>query len=371
MDQTTAKKLCAINTRFYQANATSFSQTRNAPWSGWRRCMEACGIVSESGAQEGEGCRRVDALAGANQECKAANPASCASVSRSISRAFSLLDIACGNLRFEAFLECEYPAIDWRICALDNCETLVDSSEMAIAKKVSFICEDILVNMLDGLPIATRANIPAIEYSPTNIPLLESVSAPKNVAERGNAPMIAQSPAFDFVVSFGFIHHIPGFDLRVRFLKEALSYVKPGGYLAVSFWQFLNDDARREKAQRTHDEALEFFSGELAEELLLHQVEMSKEPYRLNGSEEFVCTSADEKREHLVLRPSDLEQGDYLLGWKNLPGQYRYCHHFSDEEIDWLIAELSSSARVVASFCADGKTDNLNHYVVLRRNKAM
>lgn len=261
MDQATAKKLCALNTRFYAANAASFSKTRTAPWDGWRRCLDVCGFTS---------------------------------------RTVSVLDIACGNLRFETFLEREHPTIDWRFFAVDNCEPLVDSSDAAIAENVNFTCEDIIANMLEGLPAFEPANTPAF----------------------------ARSFPFDLVVSFGFMHHIPGFDLRVRLLKEALSYVKPGGHLAVSFWQFLNDEARREKVQRTHAEALD----------------------------------------RLVLRPDDLEPGDYLIGWKNLPGQYRYCHHFSDAEIDRIIAELAPHASVVASFLADGKTGDLNRYIVFRRS---
>ncbi len=288
MDQTTAKKLCTLNTRFYAANAASFSRTRTAPWDGWRRCLNACGF-----APEGTGETAVSSTA---PECSFV-VSSQQDRSRHIA---SVLDIACGNLRFETFLDSEYPAIDWRFFAVDNCEPLVDSSDAAIAENVNFTCEDIITNMFEGLPAIEPANKPAF----------------------------AGSFPFDLVVTFGFMHHIPGFDLRVRFLKEALSYVKPGGHLAVSFWQFLNDETRREKAQRTHAEALD----------------------------------------HLVLRPEDLEVGDYLLGWKNLPGQYRYCHHFSDAEIDRISVELAPHANAVASFVADGKTGNLNRYVVFRRS---
>ena len=329
MDQTTAKKLCALNTRFYAANAASFSQTRNVPWDGWRRCLDACDFALE-------GSDKTTASGAASESV----PADSVPQNRS-SRAISVLDIACGNLRFETFLEREYSAIDWRFFAIDNCEPLVDSGEASVAEKVNFTCEDIIGNMLDGLPAVEPANTSAF----------------------------ARAFPFDLVVSFGFMHHIPGVDLRVRFLKEALSYVKPGGHLAVSFWQFLNDDARREKAQRTHAEALEFFSGELAEELLLHEVEQ-EEGFALHQVEQARETAAcqgGETREHLVLRPDDLEAGDYLLGWKNEPGQYRYCHHFSDEEIDRFIAKLAPHASVAASFTADGKTGNLNRYVVFRR----
>lgn len=336
MDRATAKRLCALNTRFYAANAASFSQTRNAPWNGWRRCLVACGLGESDEAicsqpAKGQLANQASGVQPSNDQAATRHPSDRQPLVRSV------LDVACGNLRFEAFLEREYPAIDWRLFAIDNCEPLVDASDAALAKKVNFTCEDIIGNMLEDLPAIEPANAPATE----------------------TAPALARSIPFDLVVSFGFMHHIPGFDLRVRFLKEALGYVKPGGHLLVSFWQFLNDEAKRARIEQTHAEALEHFSGELAEELLLHQAESPDEANHPGGNEE---------REHLVFRPDDLEAGDYLLGWKNRPGQYRYCHHFSDEEIDQLVASLVPYATLVESFSADGKTGNLNRYVVLRRD---
>lgn len=226
----------------------------------------------------------------------------------------SVLDVACGNLRFEVFLVGEYPAIDWRFFTIDNCEPLVKSSEtlgeepaQSIAENVNFTCEDIIANMLDNLP----------------------------PFEPANTPELASAFPFDFVVSFGFMHHIPGFDLRAKFLKHALSYAKPGGYLVVSFWQFFNNESKREKIEKTHTEALEFFAADFS----------------------------------LALDQTALEPGDYLLGWKNKPGQYRYCHYFTNEEIDALVEQLSTHAQLVDSFTADGKTNDQNHYVVLRRNR--
>ena len=179
---------------------------------------------------------------------------------------------------------------------MDNCEPLVASGQEDIAKKVHFTCEDIVSNLLDGL----------------------------SAAEPANTPAFAAATPFDLVVSFGFLHHIPSFDLRQQFLLEALSQVKPGGYLVVSFWQFLNDPAKRAKIEQTHAEALAFFEG-------------------------------------------SLEPNDYFLGWKNEPDNYRYCHHFSNEEIDRIIAALAPHATVVESFSADGKPGNLNRYVILQR----
>lgn len=309
MTRTTMRALCQLNTEFYERNAASFSQTRTAPWEGWRRCMAACGFDDSDGAALGQ--------------------------SMDTQIADSVLDIACGNLRFEMFLANAYPHIDWSFFAVDNCEPLVASGQEDIAKKVHFTCEDIVSNLLEGLPAAEPANIPAL----------------------------AAATPFDLVVSFGFLHHIPSFDLRRQFLLEALSQVKPGGYLVVSFWQFLNDPAKRAKIEQTHVEALAFFAG-CAET-------------RTNDREALdrgVGSSSSDNPNPSCLKPpaffaGSLEPNDYFLGWKNEPGNYRYCHHFSNEEIDQIIAALAPHATAVESFSADGKPGNLNRYVVFKRKE--
>lgn len=305
----TVRALCQLNTEFYERNAASFSQTRTAPWEGWRRCMAACGFDDSDGAAPGQ--------------------------SMDTQIADSVLDIACGNLRFEMFLANAYPHIDWSFFAVDNCEPLVASGQEDIAKKVHFTCEDIVSNLLEGLPAAEPANTLAL----------------------------AAATPFDLVVSFGFMHHIPSFNLRLQFLLEALSQVKPGGYLVVSFWQFLNDPAKRAKIEQTHVEALAFFAG-CAETRTNDREALDR------GVGSF---SSDNPNPSCLKPPAffagSLEPNDYFLGWKNEPGNYRYCHHFSNEEIDQIIAVLAPHATVVESFSADGKPGNLNRYVVFKREE--
>lgn len=366
----TVRALCQLNTEFYERNAASFSQTRTAPWEGWRRCMAACGFDDSDGAALGQpvnaqtadqsadaAAQGLDDQAGEQaaespafqDQTSATQPindpstegaAACSqaaalglSASRSLTR--SVLDIACGNLRFEAFLANAYPQIDWSFFAVDNCEPLVASGQEDIAKKVHFTCEDIVSNLLEGLPAAEPANIPAL----------------------------AAATPFDLVVSFGFLHHIPSFDLRRQFLLEALSQVKPGGYLVVSFWQFLNDPAKRAKIEQTHVEALALFA--------------SGAEARANDRDALdrgVGSFSSDNPNPSCLKPpaffaGSLEPNDYFLGWKNEPGNYRYCHHFSNEEIDRIIAALAPHATVVESFSADGKPGNLNRYVVFKREE--
>ncbi len=370
MTRTTMRALCQLNTEFYKRNAASFSQTRTAPWEGWRRCMAACGFDDSDGAALGQpvnaqtadqsadaAAQGLDDQAGEqaaespafqdqtsatqtiNDPSSEATPACSQAAAMGLSAARSLtrlvVDIAFGNLRFEMSLANAYPHIDWSFFAVDNCEPLIASGQEDIAKKVHFTCEDIVSNLLEGLPAAEPANIPAL----------------------------AAATPFDLVVSFGFLHHIPSFDLRRQFLLEALSQVKPGGYLVVSFWQFLNDPAKRAKIEQTHVEALAFFAG-CAET-------------RTNDREALdrgVGSSSSDNPNPSCLKPpaffaGSLEPNDYFLGWKNEPGNYRYCHHFSNEEIDRIIAALAPHATVVESFSADGKPGNLNRYVVFKREE--
>lgn len=321
MTRETARALCQLNTEFYERNAASFSQTRNAPWEGWRRCMAACGFDGSDEAAPDQPTKAQTA----GQAASAHLPGDQARTKLS---ARSVLDIACGNLRFEAFLAGSYPHIDWSFFAVDNCEPLVASGQEDIAKNVHFTCEDIVTNLIEGLPAAEPANIPAL----------------------------ATATPFDLVVSFGFMHHIPSFELRLQFLLEALSQVRPGGYLVLSFWQFLNDTAKRPKIEQTHNEALAFFAG--CEEAHANDRDAGPETGR-SISGDFAFQG---------INPGALEPNDYFLGWKNEPGNYRYCHHFSDDEIDQIIVALAPHATLVESFSSDGKPGNLNRYLVFKRN---
>ena len=97
----------------------------------------------------------------------------------------------------------------------------------------------------------------------------------------------------------------------------------------VSFWRFLNDEGLAHKARSTTDEALTSLGPAFPREAL--------------------------------------DGNDFLLGWSNLPGVYRYCHSFLESEIDQLIAAVSPEAALVSRFASDGRTGDLNTYVVLRR----
>jgi tRNA (uracil-5-)-methyltransferase TRM9 len=250
MNSNTAKILCKLNTDFYRQNSSSFSETRQAPWSGWKRGLD---VVT---ANRNEPFSRL-----------------------------SVFDLACGNLRFESFLKKELGEIPLAIYAVDNCEDLVPCSEA------------------------------------THFQSLDIVGA---LLERKSLAACIEAPKCDLAVSFGFMHHVPGMQNREEVLRQLVRQTKPSGYVMVSFWQFMKNEEMGKKAYATHEEAL------------------------------------------AKLPSLNLDEGDFLLGWKNQPGVYRYCHSFSETEINQLVEAVKNEARLIARFSSDGRGDNLNTYLIFQ-----
>ena len=145
----------------------------------------------------------------------------------------------------------------------------------------------------------------------------------------GRDPLSGLSPC-DLIVCFGFMHHVPGDGLRRALLDALARATEPDGLLAISFWQFM-DDARLAAKAHAADEAA-----------------------RVAGWP--VCS---------------LEPGDHFLGWQEDPGALRYCHHFTEAEIDGLVAHLRARGlRELDRFSADGRSGALNRYLVCRKDPA-
>lgn len=182
VDEGTAHNIIALNNRFYAEHAASFSATRNAPWAGWKHLLAE---LEERGFAQNHGG----------------------------SKPFTVLDLACGNLRFERFLAGALPECDLRVTAVDSCVELMDGSKLP---NVSLSRRDILDELLRG-PLA--------------------------------APL-AKHPC-DLSVCFGFMHHVPDANLRRRVLDALVDAAAPGGYIALSCWRFLDDARLSAKAART------------------------------------------------------------------------------------------------------------------------
>jgi hypothetical protein len=65
------------------------------------------------------------------------------------------------------------------------------------------------------------------------------------------------------------------------------------------------------------------------------------------------------------LDAAQLERGDYLLSWQDRQDVFRYCHSFTQAEVAALADEAGLGARIADAFEADGRTGNLNAYLVI------
>lgn len=302
-EEVLALRLCALTGEFYRANAESFSQTRQSPWQGWARLLEVMGetraqagcepgvLRAADGASEGVGGGKMRV---ATDEEGSGRACAVADVGASGQEPLCVLDLACGNLRFERYLADALPGRMLSGWAVDNCDPLVEAGER---------------NESDALPRIAFQNLDVIEQLFAGC-LRESLEAP--------------DASCDLAVSFGFMHHVPLERWRVELLRVLIAKVRPGGFVAVSFWRFLNSDKLARKAKETTIRA------------------------------------------RAELGIPELPPNDYLLGWQDTQGLYRYCHHFDEPEIERLLAMVADSADLVSRFEADGKTGNLNEYVVLR-----
>ena len=246
MELETARALSALTTDFYQRVSASFGATRQAPWPGWERVLEVAGAGDLP--------------------------------------TLRVIDLACGNLRFERFLAERVPGV--RVWAFDACDALMDEGVAALSK-TSSAC-DLHVRHLD---------------------VAKALFADDDLSRCIDAP-----PA-DLSVCFGFMHHVALPAHRAAVLRALAAVTRPGGYVAISLWQLERSPRLRAKARPV---------------------------------------------------PGG-DAGDYLLGWQDEQAVQRYCHSFSEGEVDELARTEAAQAEEVARFSADGRAGDLNRYLVLRR----
>lgn len=104
-----------------------------------------------------------------------------------------------------------------------------------------------------------------------------------------------------------------------------LNKTTSGGYVLISFWQFEHNERLSRKARTATATALERYPD------------------------------------------LQLDESDWLLDWQGKPKTWRYCHSFTDTEIDVFASRVADRAQLVDRFDADGPNDDLNCYLVLRR----
>ncbi len=302
MDKQTAQQLTRATTRFYAAHAASFSATRTRPWAGWYRCADmlvslaGAGADSEGADTKSSGMMKSRMGAGARGG-GGAGGAGAREGGGAGGKRLELLDLACGNLRFERFMHEAHPALEMSVNAVDGDDALVFD----------------LARGLDAAGELSYRHLDIVEALHTERALLDALEA----------------PVCDAAVCFGFFHHVPQFLWRRRLLETLVKSVRPGGLAMLTLWQFADDDDARKKARAS--------TARAAAELEIDE--------------------------------DELGTGDYILGWQGTPGAWRYCHHFSDAEIERLVSPLEDAhaARLAASFQADGRSGHANRYLVFER----
>jgi len=198
-----------------------------------------------------------------------------------------VLDIACGNGRFAYFLSQKFPKKKFEYVGIDNNDQLLrDAKKQSVTLNITlqFQKVDIIESLLD------------------------------------KKELLEDHQKFDLVVAFGFLHHIPGKELREQFFLFIKELCAESGYSVVTFWDFISAQ-RLEKKQVDPD--------------------------------------------ILGIDHNKLDDGDYILDWQRGTAALRYANHTTPKE-RYRLAK-ASGLELVSEFCADGKEKNLNHYLVLQK----
>ena len=176
-DSTYERRMAELTCAFYVRVGQSFSDTRQRPWQGFERLSEELNLSQMSSV--------------------------------------SVLDIACGNLRFERYLETLVPHVE--ACCVDADADLVATG--ITRDTIHLITSDVISSLIDDT------------FSTT----------------------LTDAGPFDLAVTFGFMHHVPSEALRIRLARVMLEHVRVGGHAVFSFWQFSRDERIMRKAKPITD----------------------------------------------------------------------------------------------------------------------
>ncbi|MCB0749087.1 MAG: hypothetical protein KDC90_16625, partial [Ignavibacteriae bacterium] len=117
--------------------------------------------------------------------------------------------------------------------------------------------------------------------------------------------------------------HIPGIQNQLQIFRKINKLLSPIGIAIISFWRFL--DVPR-----------------LASKVV-----------------------PSDKLINLGIEKGELDQNDYILDWDRGVSAYRYCHYYSDDEINYLVKE--SKFNLLAEYFADGKEGKGNKYIIISK----
>lgn len=122
---------------------------------------------------------------------------------------------------------------------------------------------------------------------------------------------------YDYILCFAVMHHLPGEEIRLRFLEKVRGMLAPQGFFIHSNWQFLQSPKLRARIQ----------------------------PWARAG-----------------LSEEEVDAGDCLLDWRRGGQGLRYVHHYSRAELKALAEK--SGFHLTDQFTSDGQTGDLGLYQV-------
>jgi len=126
-----------------------------------------------------------------------------------------------------------------------------------------------------------------------------------------------RSSLFDWVFAFAVLHHLPSSELRKSAAAEIGALVRTEGHAVVSVWDFL-------ASPRLRDRIVEW--------------------------------------ETVDLRDDEVDQGDYLVDWREGGSGVRYVHHFAEDELDEIA--VTAGFRVAQEYRSDGENHKLGLYQI-------
>ncbi|MBD3363447.1 methyltransferase domain-containing protein [Candidatus Dojkabacteria bacterium] len=138
------------------------------------------------------------------------------------------------------------------------------------------------------------------------------------------------SNKFDLIVIFGVLHHIPSYNYRKSLINKTTKLLKQKGYLIFTTWNFWLIPRLKKK--------------------IVH-------PQKDRGKDIF---------SKLNIKPSELEENDYILDWRRGKTAYRYCHYLDENESYKLFH--NTSLCLEEQFKADGKEGNGDTYWILKNS---
>lgn len=262
MDAATAQRLVALNKEFYQTHAEAFSATRGRLQPGTVRVLRTLfGLPSDSdGENSVRGRMRFPAFA-----------------------TLRVLDLGCGNGGVAAQLAAS--GHQGGYVGVDFSEGLLEAARQRLAAHPDYPAEFVQADLTG----AWAAGL---------------------------------SGQFDVVLAMAVLHHIPGRELQLGFLRQVYALLGTGGRFVHSNWQFMRSPKLAARVQ----------------------------PWSF-----------------IDLDKNQIDNGDYLLDWRSGGHGLRYVHQFSEDELAGLAAEAGFVVGEV--FYSDGSTGDLSLYSVWKADE--